>query len=122
MKAKKHLLDKAKQDGAAQRINELISASYMLISEALVLQSEADDTLRKYGLVYAEIKQRANALQKEFDKYFACIKSMITEEEQKEAYFTDLDNFDKVFRKYAKLENIGEPYERFCANNYSIKV
>lgn len=85
MKAKKHLLDKAKQDGAAQRINELISVSYMLISEALVLQSEADDTLRKYGLVYAEIKHRANALQKEFDKYFACIKSMITEDTQKEA-------------------------------------
>ena len=31
---------------------------------------------------------------------------MITEDEQKEAYFTDLDNFDKVFRKYAKLENV----------------
>lgn len=106
MKAKKHLLDKAKRDGAAQRINELISASYMLISEALVLQSEADDTLRKYGLVYAEIKQRANALQREFDKYFSCVKSMITEDTQKEAYFTDLDNFDKVFRKYAKLENV----------------
>ena len=106
MKPKKGLLERARQDGAAQRINELISASYMLISEALVLQSEADDTLRKYGLVYAEIKQRANALQREFDKYFACIKSMITEDEQKEAYFTDLDNFDKIFRKYAKLENV----------------
>lgn len=106
MKPKKELLERARRDGAAQRINELISASYMLISEALVLQSEADDTLRKYGLVYAEIKQRANALQKEFDKYFSCVKTMITEDEQKEAYFTDLDNFDKIFRKYAKLENI----------------
>ena len=70
MKPKKEQLKRAREDGAAQRINELISASYMLISEALVLQSEADDTLRKYGLVYAEIKQRANALQKEFDKLF----------------------------------------------------
>ena len=106
MKAKKHLLDKAKQDGAAQRINKLISVSYMLISEALVLQSEADDTLRKYGLVYAEIKQRANALQKEFDKYVSCVKTRITDDAQKEAYFTDLGNFDKIFRKYAKLENV----------------
>ena len=105
MKPKKELLERAREDGAAQRVNELISASYMLISEALLLQGEADDLLRKHGLVYGEVKQRANALQREFDKYFSCVKSMITEDTQKEAYFTDLDNFDKIFRKYAKLEN-----------------
>lgn len=103
MKPKKELLERARQDGAAQRVNELISASYMLISEALLLQGEADDMLRKHGLVYGEVKQRANALQREFDKYFRCVSSMITEKKQKEAYFADLDDFDKKLREYAKL-------------------
>lgn len=101
---KKSLIDKARESGAYQRINELVSAAYLLISEAYLLQQEADEELRKYGLVQQEIKQRTNAMQKEFDKYFRCVASIITDPEQKTNYFHDLDDFNRKFRTYAKLE------------------
>ena len=45
MQAKKECWERARRDGADRRVNELLSAAYLLVSEAYVLYGEAEGEL-----------------------------------------------------------------------------
>lgn len=105
MEAKKKFWEKAKQDGAADRVNRLLSASYILLSEAYLLIDEANATLQEYGLLLGESKRDANRIYNAFDDYFNNFKRLITAQGQKENYFHDLDRFNEEFRKWANLND-----------------
>lgn len=104
MIAKKDLVDKATADGAIDRMNQLLSASYILNCEANSLVEEAADLMDKYGLLLGDIKMRHNSFVRSADMYFSTFASMVKNEKNKMDMFKDLEDFDKSFRKWAKIE------------------
>lgn len=103
MDAKKELWEKAKKDGIIKRVNRTLAASYLLVSEAYLLYTDAEDDLSKYGLKIGETKQLLNRLEKSLDMFINHFKVIIKDKEEKDNYFADLDEFDKYFREWAKL-------------------
>ena len=105
MIAKKDLIEKATADGAIDRMNQLLSAAHILNCEANALVEEAADLMDKYGLLLGDIKMRHNGFVRSADMYFSTFASMVKNEKNKMDMFKDLDDFDKDFRKWAKIEN-----------------
>ena len=105
MIAKKDLIDKATADGAIDRMNQLLSAAHILNCEANTLVEEAADMMDKYGLLLGDIKMRHNGFIRSADMYFSTFASMVKNERNKMDMFKDLEDFDKSFRKWAKIEN-----------------
>ena len=65
---------------------------------------EASDLLKENGMLLGEIRRLHNAFTRSADMYFRCFAGMIRESGQGDAYFKDLEEFDRFFRKWAKLE------------------
>jgi hypothetical protein len=105
MIAKKDLIDRANADGAMDKMNHLISAAHILNCEANSLVEEASDLMDKYGLLLGDLKMRHNSFVRSADMYFSTFASMVKNEKNKMDMFKDLDDFDKSFRKWAKIEN-----------------
>ena len=102
MQAKKECWERARRDGADRRVNELLSAAYLLVSEAYVLYGEAEGELKKYGLLLGETKHLLAAVERTMNRYFDQFKGAVAPAERGH-YFEDLDAFDKAFRRWAKL-------------------
>lgn len=102
MQAKKELWERARRDGADRKVNQLLSAAYLLVSEAYVLYSEAEGELRRYGLLLGETKHLLGAVERTMNRYFDQFKGVVQPAERGH-YFEDLDAFDKAFRRWAKL-------------------
>lgn len=107
MKPKKELLLRMREDGVDKRINTLLSAVHVLHCEASNLFGETEDLLIQYGCLVGELKREHSAMVKAMDKYFNDFTSMIDSKQSGKDLFEDLDNFDKVFRKWAKLSSEG---------------
>ena len=108
MQPKKKLLERAKKDGATDKINRLVSAAYILISEAYLLHCDAEDELYKYGLQIGETKFLLMAVKRTMQKYFDEIKKLVSSEEQKNYYFSDLDKFDNHIHDWFGLDKYKE--------------
>ena len=126
MKPPKKIMEKAMANGSIDRASLLLSAAYLLNTEASILVEEAGDILRRNGLLLGEIKQVQNRFTSISDRYFAMFAEMIGEHGQEKAYFDDLESFDLLFREWAKLDeneesrkNNGKP-ER-CNEEYAGK-
>ena len=104
MKAKKQLIDRAAANGSMDRVNRLLSAAHLLNCEANGLIEETADILRENGLLLGELKKYHNDFVKCADRYFGAFAEMVTDEDKKTDMFTDMDEFDTMFRKWAKLE------------------
>lgn len=104
MIAKKDLIEKATADGAIDRMNQLLSAAHILNCEANTLVEETADMMDKYGLLLGDLKMRHNSFVRSADMYFSTFASMVKNEKNKMDMFKDLDDFDKSFRKWAKIE------------------
>ena len=102
MQAKKALWERAHKDGAAQRVNQLMSAAYLLVSEAYVLYSEAEGELRRYGLLLGQTKHLLGAVERTMNRYFDQFKGVVAPAERGH-YFEDLEALDKAYRRWAKL-------------------
>ena len=96
MKPKKHLIDRAVADGSMDRLNQLFSASHILLCEANGLVAEA-------GLLLGELKQLHTAFTRSADRYFREFAAMVTTDKQKMDMFRDMNGFDEYFRHWAKL-------------------
>lgn len=112
MGPKKELLEKAKKDGAMERIDKVLSLAYLLQSKAYMLYDEADDLLRSYGLLIGETKMLHNRLCKAFDEYFKDFSKMIDNQTAKNNYFTDVDSFSRFVHSWAELPEKFEPYNK----------
>ena len=104
MKAQKQVLEKAKANGSIYRASHLLSAAYLLNTEASNIVEEAGDILRRNGLLLGEIKQCQNAFTKAADRYFSLFAEMVKESGKVMDYYSDLEEFDNAFRKWAKLK------------------
>ena len=87
----------------AKRVNMLMSAAYLLFTEAMNITEELNDILSKRNLSVGIFKHHHRSLNKSFDIYHADFKSMIKRPEEKENFIIDFEQFDKEFRKFAKL-------------------
>lgn len=104
MKAPKDIIEKAKADRSIDRASLLLSAAYLLNTEASNIVEEAGDILRRSGLLLGEIKQVQTHFTNAANRYFRLFAEMIGESGQTSAYFEDLEAFDRHFREWAKLE------------------
>lgn len=109
MKPKKSQIEAAQKDGSMARLNQLLSASHILLCEANGLVEEASDLMRTRGIMLGEIKQQHTRFVQAADAYFKEFASMITDEQSKMDMFGDMDKFDAYFRKWAKLPKEWEP-------------
>ena len=89
MRPKKTLIEAAEKDGSMARLNQLLSASQILLCEANSLVEEASDLMKERGLMLGTIK--------------------VIEEQSKMDMFNDMDSFDAYFRKWAKIPKGWEP-------------
>lgn len=103
MTPKKSIIERAKEDGTLARVNQLLSAAHVLRCEAANLIGETADLLESRGLLMGELKKCHSDLDKVQDRYFYEFTRMITTEQSGEDLFADCDEFDKGFRKWAKL-------------------
>ena len=104
MKPPKTVVERAKANGSIDRASLLLSAAYLLNSEASNLVEEAGDILRANGRMMGELKKLQNAFTKSADRYFADFAAMIGESGKEKVYFTDLEDFDRAFRKWAIID------------------
>jgi len=103
MLPKKEIVYRAFADGTIDKANQLLSAVHILNLEANALVEEASDTLAAAGLQLGELKKLHSDFVKCADRYFHEFAMMVTTEEKKMDMFTDMDSFDGLFRKWAKL-------------------
>lgn len=111
MKPKKTLIEKSIADGSMDRLNQLLSASHILLCEANTLIEEASDLMSDKGLMLGVLKKRHNDLVKCADSYFKEFASMVTEDKTKMDMFGDMDEFDQSFRAWAKVPLGWKPKE-----------
>lgn len=109
MKPKKHLIARAHANGSIDRLNQLLSASHILLCEANALLEEAADLMRDNGLLLGELKQLHNRFTGAADRYFSEFASMVDTEKKKMDMFNDMDGFDEYFRRWAKIPKDWEP-------------
>lgn len=109
MKPKKHLIESAIADGSIERMNLLLSAVQILLSEAKKLSDEASDLLFERGLLIGEVKKLHRDFERCAARYFEEFASLVETEKSKMDMFSDLEQFDKSFRKWAKIENCWKP-------------
>jgi hypothetical protein len=67
------------ETGGMDRINELLSAGYLLQSFAATFFEEADCLLEKYGLKMGQMKMLFNKAQRGNDDYFNAFSKMMTD-------------------------------------------
>lgn len=109
MKPKKHLIARAEANGSIDRLNQLLSASHILLCEANGLLEEAADLMAKNGLLLGELKQLHNRFTTAADRYFSGFGSMVKTDKQKMDMFADMDGFDEYFRRWSKLPRDWKP-------------
>ena len=109
MKPKKHLIERAEANGSMARLNQLLSASHILLCEANSLLEEASDLMQRNGLLLGELKMLHNRFTQAADRYFNEFAAMVTTERQKMDMFRDMDGFDDYFRHWAKLDKEWKP-------------
>lgn len=98
------MIERAKAKGTIDRATLLLSAAYLLNSEASNMVEEASEMLRGDGLVIGELKQAQGAFTKAANRYFHTFSELVNDNGRVLDYYTDLEEFDKFFRDWAKLE------------------
>ena len=114
MRPKRTLIEAAEKDGSMDRLNQLLSASQILLCEANNLVEEASDLMKERGLMLGTIKQLHTRFVQSADAYFKEFSSLVIEEQSKMDQskmdmFNDMDSFDAYFRKWAKIPKGWEP-------------
>lgn len=103
MRPKQKIVQEAIDNGTMDKANNLVSAAYLLASESFILMDEAADLLRENGLLMGEVKKLHGEFIKSAERFFNDFKEMVDTKSRRDAYFEDLDAFDKAFRKWSKL-------------------
>lgn len=111
MKPKQQLIAQAAANGSVDRMNQLLSAAHILHCEANNLIEEASDLMLSQGLMLGILKKRHSDLTKSADIYFKEFASMVSTDKSKMDMFSDLDDFDQSFRKWAKVPAGWKPKE-----------
>lgn len=111
MKPKKQLIEAAIADGSMDRMNMLLSAAHLLSSEANNLIEEASEVMAGHVLLLGDLKKLHSDFVRVADKYFNEFEALVTTDTAKMDFFSDLEVFDKSFRKWAKVPSDWKPKE-----------
>lgn len=103
MKPNKKTIEAAVDNGSMARMNMLLSAAHILSCEASSLIEEASEVMAMNGLLLGPLKKTHTDLLRCADRYFKEFATLVTTEKAKMDMFSDFDNFDKSFRKWAKI-------------------
>lgn len=103
MRPKQDLINIAIKDGSMDRVNMLLSAAHLLNCEANNLIEKASDVMIAKGLLLGNLKKLHNDFVKCADRYFKEFASLVTADKCKMDMFDDLQGFDEVYRKWAKV-------------------
>lgn len=94
---KKITIERAKENGVIERMNVLLSAAYLLNSEASLVMARCETLLQRNGLLLGRLKMLTNRLNGAFDMYCREFASMIKTDESKQGYISDITEFDDLF-------------------------
>lgn len=111
MKPRKQLIETAVANGSVERMNMLLSAAQLLNCEANNLVEEASDLMAENGLLLGDLKKLHNDFVRVADKYFKEFATLVETDKSKMDMFSDLEEFDKSFRKWAKIPSDWKPKE-----------
>lgn len=92
-----------------ERVNQLLSLSLLLNSISNGLADEAADLLREHNLLIGPVKQKHTAMMKAADAFFFDFSTMITDKQNKEYLFNDIDTLRCSILKWAKLDQPFQP-------------
>jgi hypothetical protein len=109
MKPRKKLIDAAIANGSMDRLNMLLSATHLLNCEANNLIEEASDIMEINGLLLGDLKKLHNDFVRVADRYFKEFATLVGTEKSKMDMFSDLEEFDKEFRQWAKVPVSWQP-------------
>lgn len=109
MKPKKILIERAKANGAIDRMNILFSGIQILNAEANKLADECSEILAENGLLMGRLKQLHTNFVKAADNYFQEFAACVFDEKSKMDMFGDIDSFDNVFRQWSRIEKDWKP-------------
>lgn len=99
----------AKESGAIDRMNELLSAAYLLRSYATSLENECDEIMQSCDLRVGLLKQLAVRNDSIFQAYTDEFNKCITDEQKRLALCEDYEKFEEVFLAFSKIEKKWEP-------------
>lgn len=109
---KKSAIDRAKELGVVDRMNTLLSAAYLLNSEASLMTARVEALLARHGLLLGRMKQLTNHLNQSFDRYCREFADLILTEDSRKGYMEDVSEFDDFFLAYTSIPkewHYGEP-------------
>lgn len=100
-KPTKAQLDAARADGSVEKATLLLALAYVAMSEANNLVEEASDHLRGHGLELGTLATKHGFFTAAANRYFFEYVDMFKESgADPMGYFTDLEEFDKLVRKF----------------------
>lgn len=102
MLPKKQIVERAFQNGTIDKVNQLLSAAHILNIEANNLIEWASDLLADEGLQLGTLKKYHSDFVRCADRYFSDFATLI-HKDQGMNMFKDVDEFDKIFREWAKI-------------------
>ena len=100
---KKSAIERAKELGVVDRMNTLLSAAYLLNSEASLLTARVETLLARNGLLLGRLKQLTNHLNQSFDRYCREFADLIITEDSRNGYMEDISEFDDFFLAYTSI-------------------
>lgn len=105
---KKAIREKFHKAGLDRRINELLSAAYLLHSVAYLYYDEADELLKQSGFRMSQTKQLNIDLRRAYNRYFRDFAELVERTDAgreadartcKRNYYADLDRYTPVLQK-----------------------
>ena len=102
-KTKKQIIEKAKTDGVMDKLARYVSAMYLLHSVSALMLNNTEEFLLDNGLIIGDVKWQIKKLNKAFDLYFEKVGGLVGKE-QFENLTEDMLEFEKVVKKFTKLD------------------
>lgn len=106
MEPKQKLVEKYRNDGSSDKVNKLLSASHLLAIEQNNLIQEVSDILEAHGLLIGELKMLHTRFEEAANRYFNNFGMLIDGDAVRIDMWEDYDNFNKLFREWAKINDI----------------
>ncbi len=103
MRAPKTLVEIAEKNGSIEQMNRLLSAAHLLACLSNSYVEEANELLELNGLCVGSIKNEHKKFIRAADNYFGEFTKVILTEKSKMDMFSDMEEFEKFFRDWAKI-------------------
>lgn len=108
----RHFVEEFKASGDAERAARLLSASYLLFTEANHYAEAAVELMTRHHIVRKKVKTTANNLMQSFDSFDKEMRSMIPNAQFANALCNDTDTLTDILDTYidSHIEVVRGPY------------